>query len=277
MQSIDNVPHRTVAEYTQAAETMKAFSTMAVLWAKTANEGDLRTEIIGNFIARGTVLLDSIRLLWETGNYNDCWILHRALIDRVIHILDLIDQDAFEEFERWSFQRMYRMTDVALSDQTIVAKFTPAALKQTKDMHADRGRRYREEPPSKWKRPQAKEVAKRMNLPVLDRIGYEPASASVHPMAEDGQAEFATIMGMPTEPIGDNRTVLRNSLVVQFLLVERGIIGCNLLWCSFVSDFLEHWFSFIETGNAKAMQSCLRILTLAANDPELSWCEKHTG
>ena len=140
MRAIDNTRYLTVDEYDQAIETMKGFSTLAISWARTENEGNLRTEIIGNFIARGTVLLDSIRTLWGVGNYQDCWILHRALIDRVIHILDLIDQDAFEEFERWSFQRRYQMTDVALSDPTITVKLTGHALEEAKEIHSERGK-----------------------------------------------------------------------------------------------------------------------------------------
>ena len=273
MRTIDNARYLTADEYDQAIKTMKGFSTLAISWARTENEGNLRTEIIGNFIARGTVLLDSVRTLWAVGNYQDCWILHRALIDRVIHILDLIDQDAFEEFERWSFQRRYQMTDVALSDPTITVKLTESALKEAKAIHSERGKRFRAEPPSGWKRPRAKEVAKRRNLPILDRIGYDVASTSVHPMADDGKHEFHALLKIPTEQYGDPRTVLHNSLVVQYLLVERGISGCDLLWRNLVNDFLTNWLSFVETSNIENLQACIRILTLAACDPDLPWCE----
>ena len=144
MGTIDNVRYLTPDQYDQAIDTMKAFSTLAVLWARTENEGNLRTEIVGNFIARGTVLLDSIRTLWEAGNYQDCWVLHRALIDRVIHILDLIDQDTFQEFERWSFQRRFQMTDAALSDPTVTDKLTAGALREAKEIHSERRKRFRE-------------------------------------------------------------------------------------------------------------------------------------
>ena len=116
-------------------------------------------------------------------------------------------------------------------------------------------------------------VERCLKLPILDRTGYDVASTSVHPMADDGKDEFQALLKLPTEQYGDDRTVLHNSVLVQYLLVERGMSGCDLLWRNFVNDFLENWFAFVETSNIENLQACVRILTLAASNPDLPWCE----
>ena len=96
-------------------------------------------------------------------------------------------------------------------------------------------------------------------------------------MADDGKDEFHTLLNMPTEQHGDHRTVLHNSLTAQYLLVERGITGCNLTWHDLVEDFLENWFSFLETSNVTNLQTCASILRFAANEPDLAWCAKKSS
>ena len=91
-------------------------------------------------------------------------------------------------------------------------------------------------------------------------------------MADDGKEELHDLLGIPLETYGDNRTVLHNSMVTQFLIVQYGIGGCDLLWRGFVSDFLEHWFSFIEQGSKEELSKVLRVLALG-KDPNISWCE----
>ena len=92
-------------------------------------------------------------------------------------------------------------------------------------------------------------------------------------MADDGKEELHDLLGIPLRTYGDNRTVLHNSLVMQFLLVRYGIDGCDVLWRGFVSDFLEHWFSFIEHGSKNEIAQALIAL---GTDMNVSWCERRS-
>ena len=274
MQNIDKTTKLSPEDYENAIAALKAFTTIALAWMLEKSPDDVKHQIIANFIARGSVCLDSIHMLWKSGNYQDCWILHRGLVDRLIHLRSLIDHDEFEEFERWSFQRQYQSTNAALSDQSITGKMTPEALTEAKRQQNERRPRFRQEPKSNWRRPDAKEAAKNMNLQAIYSLGYNPASGEVHPMADDGKEELHDLLGIPLETYGDNRTVMHNSTVTQFLIVQYGIGGCELLWREFVSDYLEHWFSFMEHGSKEELAKALRVLALG-KDPNISWCEPH--
>ena len=273
MQNIDKVTRLSPDDYEKAVETLKAFTKIALTWLLEKSQDDSKHQIIANFIARGAVCLDSIHILWKSDNYQDCWVLHRALVDRLIHLKTLIDHDEFEKFERWSFQKQYQSADATFSDPSITEKLTPEALAEAKRLHNERRSRFRQEPKSNWRRPDAKESAKRMNLPVLYSLGYDPASGEVHPMADDGKEELHDLLGIPLQTYDDNRTVLHNSLVMQFLLVQYGIYGCDVLWRGFVSDFLEHWFSFIEHGSKDEIAQALIAL---GTDMNVSWCERRS-
>ena len=114
MSSIDKTTYLSPDDYARAIEVLRNFTVNALLGLAEKSSDNLKNQIIMNFIARGTVCLDSIHLLWKAGNYQDCWVLRRALVDRVVHLKDLIDRDEFAEFERWSFQKQYQSADAAL-------------------------------------------------------------------------------------------------------------------------------------------------------------------
>ena len=270
MRSIDRVFYRYPNDYAQAIEVLRIFTQKALRWLSEKSSGEVKDEIIGNFIARGTVCLDSIYLLWEATNYKDCWVLHRTLADRLMHLMHLIDQDEFVEFERWSFQRRYQMTEKSLSDPTIREKIQPEWLRKAQELQRERRTRYQQEPKSSWNRPRAEEVAKKMKLGILYKLAYDFPSTEVHPMADDGKEEFAALLGSPLESYGDSRLILHNSLILQFLLVQKGLGACNVLWRGFVSDFLEQWFSFFEVDSRGSLLNIQKILDVGST---ISWCE----
>ena len=273
MDQVDRTFYLSQNEYKQAIGVLRQFTKIALLWLTEKTSDQLKDQIIGNFIARGTVCLDSIYRLWQVGNYQDCWVLHRTLVDRVLHLRQLIDRDEFAEFERWSFQKQYQMADAALSDPMIIAKLQPEMIQKAKALHKERRSRFRQEPKSTWKRPRAKDVAKGIKLPIVYRIGYDYPSTEVHPMADDGKEEFAALLGLPLESYGDNRVILHNSLMMQFLLVQYGLGGCTVLWRGFVSDFLDQWFRFLESGSQEWLLKSQRVFQAG---PDISWCELRT-
>ena len=274
MQRIDTIENLSPDDYEKAIRTLKAFTVIALRWLFEQSPGDTKHAIIMNFIARGIVCLDSIHTLWKSGSYQDCWILHRALVDRLIHLHRLIQHEEFEEFERWSFQEQWQTADVTFSDPSLTEKVRPEALAEAKKLHTERRSRIRQEPKSSWRRPNAKKVAKAMNLPFVYSLGYDAASAEVHPMADDGKEELHALLGIPLPSYGDSRTILHNSILMQYLLVQHGMRGCDVLWRGFVSDFLGHWFAFLEHGTQGELIQAMSVIGKGAN---VSWCEPQTG
>ena len=270
MEPIDTGTYLTSDDYERAIHVLRQFSRFALSWLREKSSDFPKDYIIGNFIARGAVCLDGIYHLWRIGNYQDCWVLHRTLADRLIHIWHLADRDEFEEFERWSFQRQYDMAHNALSDPVIRDKLQEKWLIEATSQQRQRRERYNREPKSQWRRPQAKDVARAMNLPILYRLSYDTPSMEVHPMADDGKEEFDTLLGLDSETFGDERTVLQNSLVLQFLLIRYGFSAASVRWRSFVNDFMEEFFLYVESGDPHHLLNAVRIL---AYPTDISWCE----
>lgn len=270
MAPIDQAVYLEPNEYLQATNVLREFTVRALCWLAKKTHEDLKDQIIGNFIARGTVCLDSICLLWQARNYQDCWTLHRTLVDRYIHFRTLADNDEFVEFERWSFQQQYRMSDIALSDRTIRDKLQPEWLEKAKALHRQQRSRMEQEPKSNWKRPESKEAMKRFNLSVVYRLGYDYPSTEVHPMADDGKEDFARLVGRKLESHGDERVVLHNSFLVQGLLTNHGLASCSVLWRRFVSDFYQQLLPLLESGSHDYLLTCQKALTLGS---DCSWCE----
>ena len=258
-------------EYGEALQILRGFTHVAVLSMREKCPDDFRHMIIGNFIIRGMNCLDSIFLLWENEQYQDGWSLHRTLADRFFHLYDLIETDGFEEFERWSFQRQYRDAEKYLNDPDIRGKIPPLILEAAMDQQRRRKERHDREPVSKWRRPKAEEVAKRAKLPFIYPASYDTPSALVHPMAEDGQAEFKKLMGEISDYYEPTFLIIHNSLILQYFLLWKGLRACSAVWGEFISDFFEHWLSYMETGLEKHYIKA--VLSLSYDPSQVSWCE----
>ena len=270
MTTVDNIAYLSPSEYENAKDILREFTVLALHWLARQSQEELKDQIIGNFLARGTVCLESIYSLWKVGNFQDCWILYRTLVDRFLHLRHLADHNEFEEFELWSFQKQFRMTDIALSDPAIRAKLSSEGLKKATALHQERRVRFDREPKSSWKRPNAKGEAKRINFPILYRLGYDYASTEVHPMADDGKEDFARLLGGDWESHDDNLIVLHNSFLAQVILVNTGLVASSVLWRRFVEDFYDQLLSFLETGASDYISTYIKALSI---DSILPWCE----
>ena len=274
MHGIDTSLYLSVDKYVSAVNALKVFNVAALSWLARKTNDDLKDQIIGNFIARGTVCLDSIYRLWEIGSYQDCIVLQRTLVDRMLLLRHLIDQGEFDEFERWSFQRQYQSAHNSLSSPGIKAKILPEWLKKAVTLQAERRARFNKELKSTWHRPDPKEIAKRTNLTLVYQLGYDYPSTEVHPMADDGKEDFARLVGLPLESYGDELTVLRNSLVTQLYLSNSGFVACAVLWRSFVSDFFDQMMSLLESGSNEYLITFQKAMNLPT---DTSWCEPIDG
>ena len=66
MAPIDQVVYLAPIEYLQALDVLRKFTAHALHWLAKKTHEDLKDQIVGNFIARGTVCLDSICRLWAS-------------------------------------------------------------------------------------------------------------------------------------------------------------------------------------------------------------------
>jgi len=86
----------------QAIGTIRVYCGVLLLsYAKHRRE--LRDTIARNFVARGMSCTQSIFAVWRAGSEQDAWILHRSLLDRLLHLRYLGDTDSFPAFEEHSF------------------------------------------------------------------------------------------------------------------------------------------------------------------------------
>jgi hypothetical protein len=136
------------------------------------------------------IVQDSIVNAWRVGSEQDAWIFHRALLDRLIHLRHLNDADEFERFEKHSFMSLFEMRHQLLSDPDMRHK-TPPSLKALQK--SNRARYDELKSKNRWHRPKAEPVAKSMGLGFLYRFAYDYASMHVHPMADDGEGDFARL------------------------------------------------------------------------------------
>ena len=90
-------------------EALSAFhATAGMLLFEFARENrSIRDTIIRNFIARADMMAQAVFHLWALQDYQDGWILHRCLLDRLFHLWHLQQYDQFELFEEWSFLEQY--------------------------------------------------------------------------------------------------------------------------------------------------------------------------
>ena len=102
-------------EYRDGADSLYAVSGM-ILFSFAKHAIDTKDLIIRNSIARSAIMLKAIFKLWEIQDYQDAWVIHRALLDRLFHLHDLGAKGEFSEFDDWSFFEQYKAQNKVKSD-----------------------------------------------------------------------------------------------------------------------------------------------------------------
>ncbi len=133
--------HLSFEQYGQAADALHVLSGMLLF--EFARHGETEAtcdQIARNFIARADTMVRGIFRLWEINDHADCWILHRALLDRLFHLDELSQKNQFDEFNDWSFKMLYEAagrlrSDSALKGQIngLVEELTPEWKAVTSD------------------------------------------------------------------------------------------------------------------------------------------------
>jgi len=261
------INYRQVEEYIRTIAAMHEFTTILLSFFPD-DDTQIREVIIRNFIARGMTSLESILALWNLGHFQDCWILYRALVDRLFHLRALADNDSFETFEKWSFAERYDALNRLRSDPMFRVKADNGDL----NISANDKRRYNEikQDNIEWSRPKAEQIAKKsFKMPFLYYYGYDYASKQVHPMATDGEDDYRRLVHKSWLKF-DQRVVLNNSLLIQTLLMQEGLNASKFQWRAIVYKFIEQCRHSLETGSEEHFDT---LITLIGAGPEFVWCK----
>lgn len=273
MKPVSTKQYQTIEEYKEFEEIFSSFGQM-VLFSMAQFPATTKDTIIQNFIARALVMLKGIFQLWDIEDYQDCWVMHRCMLDRLFHLNQLLVNNEFEAFDDWSFEQQYNARNKVRSDNQYNSRLIPQFWKDKPEQKARIKELQKNKP--QWKRPFAEDVAKRMKLKPLYNYGYDYGSTLVHPMANDGQRDFVNLTNLGDKTIfPDERVVINNSSLVAFLILREGMIGSGLLWRGFMSDILEEFLKFFENGAKDYKTSFMRI---AAHGPDIipMLCTKST-
>ncbi len=267
---------KTPQEYPSAADYKAAYADSAHFYA-LALEQFVRTvpdtsknRILRNFVSAAIMRLGNIFLLWREGSYTDCWILYRALVERFVYLRRLAREDEFEEFERWSIQRMFRDAEALLHNPDFASDFSPEQLRSLKKLSKKERERINRDPKSNWHRPKAKdELRGSGNLKTIYISGYHFASMKVHPMHNDGEDDFARLMLAENPDDTEATAILHDASIVFHLIIGEWLVASGVSWKSFVFDFLAGVHGFLDSGS----KEYTKILELALQlDSDVPWC-----
>jgi hypothetical protein len=228
----------------------------------------LRDKICGNFIARGTSCAQNVFTVWSAGSERDAWVLHRTLVERLLHLHHLAETDSFVAFEEYTFVTLYEARHQLLSDPEMRDK-VPRRLKELQRSDKARYEKLARKP--RWRRPKAEDVAKQLNLGFLYRSGYDYPSRHIHPMANDGEADFARLTSPGRQVALPDATVVRNSLLVEGMLVQASITASNMRWSTTMYEFWQEFFLFLRTGDPRFYDALDKIVVVS-RDNEI--CER---
>lgn len=263
MPKVEPSEFRTDDEYRFATETF-ARLTGHFLFQFARHPLDTKNTILQNFVARTIVMVRGIRSLWDIGDFQDCWILHRCLMDRYFHVVALGKATSYQTFDDWSFKRQYEAQNRVRSDPDCKRVISSPLFTPTPEHVARYSALAKSQP--KWKRPKAEDVAKEAHVSPLYDYGYDFASMHVHPMANDGLEDFYAITKLEPKPdFPSHISVLHNSLLVGCLLVNEALNQSDFRWMALVFDFYNHLMKFLDSGATDYMKTFTRIVSLGSN------------
>jgi len=85
MDNSDAANYLSINEYSKAISALAQF-TKSVLIEYAQCSDEIRDRIIRNFIARSISAMNGIIQLWRSQDYHDCWLLYRAILDRLFYL-----------------------------------------------------------------------------------------------------------------------------------------------------------------------------------------------
>ena len=248
MPKFEDEEYRSVEEYRLAVAAFHGVVGL-LLFGFAKQDCDRKNILIRNFIARTDMMVRGVLQLWDIGDFQDCWILYRCLVDRLFHLAHLGKTGQYQLFDDWSFCEQYKAQNRVRSDPEFRGAlnsqlFTPSAKEKARFVKLS-------ESPPKWDRPKAETIAKEMNLSFLYKYGYDFGSTHVHPMANDGQQDFVSITKLETTPeFPDQRAVISNSILAACMIVDVGLSQSSFRWHRLTHDFFRQLSAHLDDGAA---------------------------
>jgi hypothetical protein len=240
-----------------AAETF-AVLTGQLLFGFGEGPGNVKNQIIKNFIARTIKAVRGVMVLWELDDIQDCWIIHRCLVDRFFHLVELGKSKSYEVFDDWSFVRQFEAQNHVRSDPNCKDLLDSPLFKPTSEQRARYASLAKSRP--QWHRPKAEDVAKGLRLSFLYTYSYDYASSHIHPMANDGCEDFYDITKLEPRPDFPSQiSVVHNSLLIGCLLVQEGLNQSDFRWRAIVFNFYEQLANHLADGSADYKLTFMKI------------------
>lgn len=260
--------YQSVERYEEALAALH-FAVVAVLFELARDGEGNRDTIIRNFIARSEMTATSIFQLYRISDYQSCWVLHRCLVDRLFHLHSLQKDNAFDDFEEWSFLKQYNAMNRMRSDPEVSGVRGHPLFTITREQKSRASELSKKD--MLWYRPKPELVAKEMDMQFLYRYGYDFASTHVHPMANDGDQDFYSISGLQAaKPYPDQRMVLSNTLLVATMVVQEGLNASTPQWRALVYQVLEGLRLFVGTGSMGYKDELLTLTAEVARGTRMS-------
>lgn len=261
--SVKAKSHQSIEVYRNAADSLYTVSGM-VLFSFARNECDTKNIIIRNFVARSAITLKSIFALWDVGDFQNSWVIHRALVDRMFHLHSISVNDEFSLFDDWSFFEQYKAQNRVKSD----SEFKHEAVDWVYELSAEQKRRINELSKNKpmWRRPKAEDVAKDMGMGFLYKYGYDFASMHVHPMADDGQEDFYTITKLKASlKFPSQITVISNTILTSSMILQEALNHSSFRWQKILWDYLDELRQSLNDGNQSYELSFIKLAQFFEN------------
>lgn len=225
-------------DYFTIVEDFKVL-TQAILLLMTPLNKYKKDIFITYTLARNIVLLESIAQLWRHQHYNDCIILYRAQLDRLLHMYHLIDNDEIDVFDDWSFIKNFESRNNIRSEE----QFKEYLISEFWNEPKYRVERYKRLKQAKvtWKRPDLSKVAKARDVDYLYKFGYDMASGYVHPLSSDGELEFNLLTGLEknNKVDLDYSAIIHNSIATYLLILHEGLSAIRYKWRSDFFDYID--------------------------------------
>ncbi|MDX2425705.1 MAG: DUF5677 domain-containing protein [Cycloclasticus sp.] len=252
--------YQAIDVYQSAADALHGVSGM-VLFAFAQNDCDIKNIILRNFIARSAVTLKSIFVLWDNADFQNIWIIHRALLDRMFHLHNIGVNDEFLAFDDWSFFEQFKAQNRVKNDSFFNSQATGWVYELSDNQNA-RIKALEKNKPT-WRRPKAEAVAKDMGMEFLYKYSYDYGSMHVHPMASDGNQDFYTITKLePTPKFPSHISVLSNTILASTMILQEAMNHSNFKWRRILWDFIDEIRKVLDSGDKSYQQSFVKLAYL---------------
>lgn len=240
------------------------------LLLRLAQKASTKKDIyLRNSIAKNISLLRAIEVLFEKRQFNQAYIVFRSLLDRLVYLYYLHDNNLFDQFEEWTFIKVYEHRNNAKADERFRRVLNDPLFKST----PDESNRYSalKKKEVKWEKPDPKTVLKSRDLDFLYKFGYDYASMHTHPMASDGDFEFYQLTGLEPNPHTDftYRELAVNSILISTLILQEIFNASSFKFMAITYNLLTEIRKEINEESNEADLTFKKIVLLISKRTEL--------